>query len=161
MTLLLEEASYREFYKRYKQGNPFAIISAYQGTKTLDINRANTKSLRKKIFDNGYDQIKIVGKYIQDDYPLESMIVFSSPEREHEFIRFMIFFGKKYHQNCITIVDNNSNIWLYSTKQNSTIGAIGTKRLVSNNFQMFDIDVFIMNHLSRTFEIKEIKLVTD
>ena len=161
MNLILEEASYREFYKKYTEGNPFAIISAYQGTKTLDINRANTKSLRKAIFDNGYDQVKIIGKYIQDDYPLEAMIAFSPSDKEHEFIRFMIFFGKKYHQNGITIVDNNSNIWLYSTKQNSTIGTIGTKRLVSNNFQMFDIDSLIKNHLKRTFEIEGIKLVTD
>lgn len=159
--LLLEEASYREFYKRYSQGNPFAIISAYQGTKTLDINSANSKSLRRKIFDNGYDQVKIVGKYIQDDYPVEAMIVFGKSETEHDFLRFIIYFGKKYHQNAITIVDNLSNIWLYSTKQNSTIGGIGTKILLSNNFQPFDINWLIIEHLKRSFIIKGIKLVTD
>ena len=161
MSLILEEASYREFYNRYKKGNPFAIISVYQGTKPLDINLANSKIFRRKIFDNGYDQIKVLGKFLEDEYPVELMIVFSPKEREHEFIRFILFFAKKYNQNGITIVDNNSDIWLYSTKQNSTLGSIGTKHILGNKFQQFLIDRLITDQMFRTFEIEKVKQVTD
>lgn len=161
MKLIVEAASYAEFYKRYTDGKAFAIISVYQGDKTTSINDANTKSFRTKVSNMGYDYIRVMGKYAEDESPNEFTVVFCNETDVKDFIRFILFFAKKYHQNSVTIIDEDSNIWIYSTKTDGTYGGTGTKYLQSGKFQRYEIEDLILRQFKRTFEVNQIKVSVD
>lgn len=157
---LILEASYKEFMKRYQKGYPFALISAYRGDIDKNTNIANNKILRKAMQDEGYDVIRVLGHYQENDDNLETMIAFSSPENEENFLRFLIYFGKKFYQNGIIFVDSSNNIWIYSTKQDSTYGSIGSRKRL-DKFQFFDIDELIQLFSKRTYNVDAVKIVND
>lgn len=158
--LLLEATSYKEFLRRYKKNSPFAIISAYQGSADKDTNIQNNKILRHKLSDENYDCVKLMGHFNEDSYYYESMIAFSTPEREEDFLRFLIFFAKKYNQNHIIFVDSNNMIWQYSTSTTSTIGGIGQKNRLYK-FKTYDIYEIVDLYMKRTFSVDMVKVVTD
>lgn len=159
--MILEEASYKEFMQRYKKGKPLAIISAFQGDIAKTTNIANNKTLRRKITDEGYDQLRVIGKYAEDDAPLESMIVFCyDVDKENDFLRFLLYFARKYRQNGIVFVDSDNNIWIYATKPDSTYGASGS-RIRLDKFQVFDIKNIIDFFAKRSYEVDAVKIVND
>ena len=158
--MIIEAASYKEFHQRYEKGRPFAIISAWQGGLSFSSNLSATKVLRQKISDQGYEQIRIIGRYLESDEDTESMIVFGEPGKDDDFLRFLIFFAKKYRQNQVTFVDSKSLIWHYATRSDSTIGAIGSKIRV-DKFQPFDISNLITAYSKRTFDVEMVRVIND
>lgn len=164
MSELILEANYTEFRKRWKKGLPFAFISAFQGDLDVSQNKANNVYLRKKIKEQGYDAIRFLGHYKETDGYYENMIVFSDkPENYKEFIRFLIFFGKKYFQNSVLVVDAEQNIWEYATKQGSSAGALGSKRRYdkSMNGSNSELDDLLVQYTRRTYELDNIRVVQD
>lgn len=159
--MILENASYKEFMQRYERGMAFALISAYRGDMNYATNVANNKTLRRIIKDEGYDQLRILGGYIEDKSSYEAMIVFC-PEgcEENEFLKFLLYFSRKYQQNGIIYVDKENNIWLYSTRTDSSFGASGS-RMRLDKFQVFDIKNLIEMYTRRTYEVDAIKIVND
>lgn len=164
MKQFLLETNFTEFRNNYKKGNAFAIISAFQGNVDVSKNKMNNIELRKKIILQGYKVINVIGRYQESDSYYENMIVFcDEPERYKEFVRFLLFFGKHYYQNSIIIVDTDSNIWEYSTRQNSTIGAVGTKRRYDKflNMSNNEVEGLIRMFTRSTYELEFIRVVTD
>ena len=164
MKQFLLETNFTEFRNNYKKGNAFAIISAFQGNVDVSKNKMNNIELRKKIISQGYKVINVIGRYQESDSYYENMIVFcDEPERYKEFVRFLLFFGKHYYQNSIIIVDTDSNIWEYSTRQNSTIGAVGTKRRYDKflNMSNNEVEGLIRMFTRSTYELEFIRVVTD
>lgn len=162
--LFTEEANYQEFRKRYKTGVPFALISAFQGGLDISQNKKNNVVLRKKIREQGYDCLRIIGSYIEDNDYYESMLVFcDKPENYKEFIRFLLFFGKRYYQNSFIVVDPEQNIWEYATKTDSTIGGVGSKKRYDKymNASPSELDAIIYKFSMRTYELDAIRLVND
>ena len=164
MNKLLLEANFTEFRNYYEKGIPFALISAFQGDVDVSQNKKNNVTLRKKIREQGYSMINISGKYVESDDYYENMIVFcNDSSRYKEFVRFLLFFGKHYYQNSIIVVDDDSNIWEYATRQNSTIGAIGTKKRYDKflNKSNNEIENLVRMFTTRTYELDYVRLVTD
>ena len=163
-TNILVEANYREFQSRYKDGVPFAIISAFQGNVSLSQNKSNNITLRKKIIEMGYDTIRVIGHYQETDGVYESMVVFcKDPQTYDEFLRFLIFFAKKYYQNSIIVVDKEKNIWEFATKQGSTVGAIGSKRRYDKflNLSNTEFNNLLRMFVERTYFLDSIRVVND
>lgn len=159
--MILEEASYKEFMQRYKRDSSFAIISAYSGDVNISTNIANNKTLRRIIKDEGYEQLRVIGNYIEDNTPYESMIVFCPDNvEENTFLKFLLYFSRKYRQNGIIYVDKENNIWIYATRTNSTFGASGS-RIRLDKFQVFDIKNLIELFTKRTYEVDAVKIVND
>ena len=158
--MLLLEASYKEFFQRYEKDMPFGIISASQGDLPESTNQANNKILRRKIADEGYDQVRVIGKYPESNAEFESMIVFCGDKDEKEFVRFLLFFAKKYEQNGIIYVDSENIIWKFPTRTNSTWGGIGSK-IRLDKFYMFDVEKLIDDFSKRTYEVEKVRVVTD
>ena len=161
---LLIEANYTEFRKRYKKGLPFALISAFQGDLDATQNKQNNVFLRSKIKSQGYDMIRFLGRYIESDGQYESMMVFcDNPDNYKDFVRFLLYFGKRYYQNSVIIVDADSNIWEYATKQGSSAGALGSKRRYDKNMNgsNSELDDLIVQYTRRTYELEAIKVVND
>ena len=164
MKQFLLETNFTEFRNNYKKGNAFAIISAFQGNVDVSKNKMNNIELRKKIISQGYKVINVIGRYQESDSYYENMIVFcDEPERYKEFVRFLLFFGKHYYQNSIILVDTDSNLRAYSTRQNSTSGAVGTKRRSDKFFTMSNNEVegLIRMFTRSTYELEFIRVVTD
>ena len=157
---LILEASYREFMKLYRKGYPFAIISAFRGDLDKKTNVGNNKTLRKYIASEGYSMLRVSAHYEEDYSYQESMIVFYTPDKESEFLRFVLYFGKKFYQNGIVFVDSNSDIWLYSTRSNSTYGSSGS-RLKLDKFIFSDIDKLLDTFSRRTYEVDSVRIITD
>lgn len=158
------EANFTEFRNRYERGKPFAIISAFQGGVDVSQNKKYNVELRKKIIEQGYQVIKIMGRYQESDSYYENMIVFCDDvTRYKDFVRFLIFFGKHYYQNSVIIVDADSNIWEYATRQNSTVGVIGTKRRYDKflNMSNNEVENLIRMFTQRTYELEYVRIVTD
>jgi hypothetical protein len=162
MKELIVEANYTEFRNRYEKGRPFALISAFQGDLDYSSNKKNNIFLRSKIKEQGYDQIRIQGHYQEDDQFHECMLVFCDGDYK-EFVRFLIFFGKRYFQNSVIVVDPDSNIWEYATKANSTIGGIGSKKRYDKflNASNLELDAIITKFSRRTYELDYIRIVQD
>ena len=161
---LLIEANYTEFRKRYKKGLPFAFISAFQGDLDATQNKQNNVFLRSKIKSQGYDMIRLLGRYKESDGQYETMIVFcDSPDTYKDFVRFLLYFGKRYYQNSVIIVDEDSNIWEYATKQGSSAGALGSKRRYDKNMNgsNSELDDVITMYTRRTYELEAIRVVND
>ena len=130
--MLLLEASYKEFFQRYEKDKPFALISASQGDLPESTNQANNKILRRKIADEGYDQVRVIGKYPESNAEFESMIVFCG----------------------------ENIIWKFPTRTNSTWGGIGSK-IRLDKFYMFDVEKLIDDFSKRTYEVEKVRVVTD
>lgn len=160
MKEFIVEANHQEFYKRYKRGKPFAIISASRGNFTKTENKNNNMLLRKYIKKEGYDMIRVIGHYQEDDDYSECMVVFAEPEQEKDFIKFLLFFGRKYFQNSIILVDKDSNIWQYSTKQHGTMGAIG-KKTRYDKFYFSNFDSLIDMYCRKTYQMDAIRIIND
>ena len=161
---LLIEANYTEFRKRYKKGNPFALISAFQGDLDATQNKQNNVFLRTKIKAQGYDMIRLLGRYMESDGQYESMMVFcDNPDNYKDFVRFLLYFGKRYYQNSVIIVDADSNIWEYATRQGSSAGALGSKKRYDKNMNgsNSELDDVITMYTRRTYEIEAIRVVKD
>lgn len=161
---LLIEANYTEFRKRYKKGNPFALISAFQGDLDATQNKQNNVFLRSKIKAQGYDMIRLLGRYMESDGQYESMMVFcDNPDNYKDFVRFLLYFGKRYYQNSVIIVDADSNIWEYATRQGSSAGALGSKKRYDKNMNgsNSELDDLITQYTRRTYELEVIKVVND
>lgn len=161
---LLVEANYTEFRKRYKKGNPFALISAFQGDSDVTQNKQNNVFLRTKIKEQGYDMIRLLGRYMESDGQYESMMVFcDNPDNYKDFVRFLLYFGKRYYQNSVIIVDADSNIWEYATRQGSSAGALGSKKRYDKNMNgsNSELDDLITQYTRRTYELEAIKVVND
>ena len=164
MKELIVEANYQEFRKRYKKGLPFAIISAFQGDLDATQNKQNNVFLREKIKNQGYDMIRLMGRYIESDGTYESMIVFcDNAENYKDFIRFLLYFGKRYYQNSVIVVDADSNIWEYATKNGSSAGAMGSKRRYDKNMNgsNSELDDLITQYTRRTYELEAIRVIND
>ena len=161
---LLIEANYTEFRKRYKKGNPFALISAFQGDLDATQNKQNNVFLRTKIKAQGYDMIRLLGRYMESDGQYESMMVFCDNQDNYkDFVRFLLYFGKRYYQNSVIIVDADSNIWEYATRQGSSAGALGSKKRYDKNMNgsNSELDDLITQYTRRTYELEAIKVVND
>lgn len=161
---LLIEANYTEFRKRYKKGLPFALISAFQGDLDVTQNKQNNVFLRSKIKSQGYDMIRLLGRYKESDGQYESMMVFcDSPDTYKDFVRFLLYFGKRYYQNSVIIVDADSNIWEYATKQGSSAGALGSKKRYDKNMNgsNSELDDLITQYTRRTYELEAIRVIND
>ena len=161
---LLIEANYTEFRKRYKKGNPFALISAFQGDLDATQNKQNNVFLRTKIKAQGYEMIRLLGRYMESDGQYESMMVFcDNPDNYKDFVRFLLYFGKRYYQNSVIIVDADSNIWEYATRQGSSAGALGSKKRYDKNMNgsNSELDDLISQYTRRTYELEAIKVVND
>jgi hypothetical protein len=161
---LLIEANYTEFRKRYKKGNPFALISAFQGDLDATQNKQNNVFLRTKIKAQGYDMIRLLGRYMESDGQYESMMVFcDNPDNYKDFVRFLLYFGKRYYQNSVIIVDADSNIWEYATRQGSSAGALGSKKRYDKNMNgsNSELDDVITMYTRRTYELEAIRVVND
>jgi hypothetical protein len=161
---LLIEANYTEFRKRYKKGNPFALISAFQGDLDATQNKQNNVFLRTKIKSQGYDMIRLLGRYMESDGQYESMMVFcDNPDNYKDFVRFLLYFGKRYYQNSVIIVDADSNIWEYATRQGSSAGALGSKKRYDKNMNgsNSELDDVITMYTRRTYELEAIRVVND
>ena len=164
MKELIVEANYTEFRKRYKKGLPFAIISAYRGDLDASQNKQNNVFLREKIKNQGYDMIRLIGRYIESDGVYESMIVFSdNADNYKEFIRFLLYFGKRYFQNSVIVVDSDSNIWEYATRQGSSAGALGSKKRYDKNMNgsNSELDDILTMYTRRTYELEAIRVIND
>lgn len=161
---LLIEANYTEFRKKYKKGNPFALISAFQGDLDATQNKQNNVFLRTKIKAQGYDMIRLLGRYMESDGQYESMMVFcDNPDNYKDFVRFLLYFGKRYYQNSVIIVDADSNIWEYATRQGSSAGALGSKKRYDKNMNgsNSELDDVITMYTRRTYELEAIRVVND
>ena len=79
------------------------------------------------------------------------------------FVRFLLYFGKRYYQNSVIIVDEDSNIWEYATKQGSSAGALGSKRRYDKNMNgsNSELDDVITMYTRRTYELEAIRVVND
>lgn len=164
MKELIVEANYTEFRKRYASGRPFALISGFQGDMDVSQNKKNNITLRKKMKDQGYEVIRVLGGYIESGSFYESMIVFcDKAENYSEFIRFLMFFGKRYYQNSFFVVDPDNVIWEYSTRPDSTIGGVGKKVRYDKllNGTPNELDALIEKYSKRTYQLNAIRVVTD
>lgn len=164
MRMLLTEANYQEFRKRYEEGRPFALISAFQGGLDASTNKNNNVVLRKKIQQQGYDCLRVMGSYKEADDYYENMIVFcDKAENYTEFVRFLLFFGKRYNQNSVIIIDPDKNIWEYATRTDSTVGGVGSKKRYDKymNASTTELDALIERFTRRTYELDNIRLVND
>ncbi len=164
MKEFITEANYKEFRTRYKKGIPFALISGFKRDLDVAQNKKNNITLRSNISNQGYDMIRIIGRYRESGDYYENMIVFcDKAENYKEFVRFLLFFGKRYYQNSVIIVDPDSNIWEYATRADSTVGGVGSKK----RYEKFlgaattEIDNLIDMFTIRTYELDNIKLVQD
>lgn len=161
--IILTEANYTEFRERYKDDVSFALISGFQSNVSLEKNKKNNITLRKIILKEGYDLIKVVGSYQESGNYYEYMIVFCNNSEYKSFIRFLIFLAKKYYQNSIVAVDPDRNIWEYATRQDSSVGAMGSKIKYDKfkNSSINELNRIIALYTKRTYSLDYIKRITD
>lgn len=134
---VLEEASMSRFWKHFTdEGDCIAIVSAERGERdgltffqNKNLNKKNTRSLRKFVNIHGYGFNKTKGGYVEvrsdgssNEITEESTAIYAHCNDEQEekaFKNFIIALGKKYEQECVFFVGLNKHAkWIFTTSPN-------------------------------------------
>lgn len=134
---VLEEASMSRFWKHFTdEGDCIAIVSAERGERdgltffqNKNLNKKNTRSLRKFVNIHGYGFNKTKGGYVEvrsdgssNEITEESTAIYAHCKDEQEektFKNFIIALGKKYEQECVFFVGLNKHAkWIFTTSPN-------------------------------------------
>ena len=160
--ILLNEIYDFEFRARWKSGTRFIVNSAWQGKFNTDQNIFNTKYLRVKMKEElNLDILRVTGKYAETLMPVECMISFPSDDVDDEMIkRFFYYYGRKFNQNCIFLVDANDLIWILPTRPSSTYGQIG-KLIKWKRFVYQDLEKLLAAFMKQTYELDKILIPFD
>lgn len=121
----LNEASLGRFFQHYTKGEPIAIVSAERQDEdiTKEMNKKNTDSLRRTVFDAKFGYVKCKGGYteIRADGSEEhidcenSTVIYCTKEREKELFKLAFYLGEKFNQDSILFVDSDGNAaWYYT-----------------------------------------------
>lgn len=160
--ILLTEVYDFEFKSRWKPGRRFVLNSAWQGKLDVVQNQVNTKYLRRKMREElNLEVLLITGKYAESLEPVECMVSFPQDDVDNEMLRrFFYFYGRKFQQNAIIFVDENSIIWTLPTRPSSTFGQIG--RLIRGpKFVIQDFSFLVQKFMHLTYEMDRVKIPTN
>lgn len=156
--ILLNETYDFEFKARWKPGTRFIINSAWQGKLDVDRNRANTIYLRRKMKEElNLDVLSILGRYAESQEPVECMVSFPSDDLEDEMLkRFFYYYGRRFQQNAIFLVNKKDVIWILPTRQSSTYGEIG-KLIKWKKFVYQDFEELVTAFMHQTYEFDKVR----
>lgn len=160
--ILLNEVYDFEFKARWSSGTRFILNSAWQGGLDYATNLYNTKYLRKKMVEElDLEVLRITGRYAESLEEVECMVSFPKEETEDEMLRrFFYYYGRKYRQNAIIMVDRKDVIWTLPTRPSSTYGSMG-KLLRGKKFIYQDFAELVSTFMRQTYELDKVRIPTD
>lgn len=132
----VSEASLGRFYQHLNNpDNVIAIFTAYRNENPKSENEKNNSFLKKFIKNAKFGFVRMEGGYVEKTDGSEidvtdeiSFAIFTSKDREEELFNFATSMGKKYKQDSILFVDNSKDAYWVSTRDDSTVGPIGSKK---------------------------------
>lgn len=143
---VLEEASMSRFWHHLTEdGDCIAIVSAERGERdgltffqNKNLNKKNTRSLRKFVNIHGYGFNKTKGGYVEvrsdgssNEITEESTAIYAhctDEKEERTFKNFIIALGKKYEQECVFFVGLNKHAkWIFTTSPNFSGLPVGSE----------------------------------
>lgn len=136
----LNEASLGRFYNHLNNpNNVIAVLTAYRNEKTKEENEKNNNFLKKFIKSAKFGFVRMEGGYVENTEGKEvdvtdeiSFAIFTSKEREKELYNFVVSMGKKFEQDSILFVDKDKKAYWVSTREDSTVGPIGSKKILGD-----------------------------
>lgn len=128
----INEASLSRFYQHYSKGEPIAFISADRGENTPQENKANYQKLKNYVKMAGFGYNRIKGGYVEENgkrvVDESSLVIYATPEREKELLKLVMSLGVKFKQSSIMFIDTKGDVSWISTRDDSWIGTIGTRK---------------------------------
>lgn len=132
----LKEASLARFVS-HLQSNPIAIVSAERSELSSAENKRNTKHLHRLINSGGFGFAKASGGYVEINDKTKrkvyvkgesSSIIYGTEQTEKQLLTFAIATGIKFKQDSILFIDSKHNAFWISTRNDSMLGRIGTRK---------------------------------
>ena len=161
-SILLNEVYDFDFKNRWTSGRRFIINSAWQGKLDVAQNQVNTKYLRRKMREElNLEVLLITGKYAESMEPVECMVSFPPDDVDNEMLkRFFYYYGRRFQQNSIILVDEKDVIWTLPTRPSSTFGTIG--RLIRGpKFIIQNFHSLVQEFMHLTYEMDRVKIPTN
>lgn len=129
------EASLGRIKQHFDRGDVLLFISANRNENTPQENRKNFKELQRYFRAANYGFNKIKGSYVEKKedgssvvVDEDSLVVFAPKEEENTLFKLGLKLGIKYKQDSILFVDSEGKAKLISTREDSFVGAIGSKQ---------------------------------
>lgn len=155
----LNEASLSRFYQHYQNKEPILFISADRSENDKTQNNKNFELLKRHIKLSGFGYNKIKGGYIENGKRIDSensLVIYASHDQEQELLDLGMSLGKYFKQDSIMFIDNNNNVYWISTRNDSSIGSIGTKKKLGK-FKTNQINDFFTKIGNKIFKFDELK----
>jgi len=142
------EASINRLKQHLKNGEPMLFISGYRGENTPEQNNANTWALKRyfNIAGFGYNEIK--GHYKEErdngkfeDVDEKSLVVYTTPDKEQLLLDEGMSVGIKLKQSSIMFIYSDGKAYYISTRNDSWVGSIGTRKYVGRFSELDKNDI--------------------
>ena len=160
--VLINEVYDFEFKARWHPGRRFILNSAWQGNLDYKTNIVSSKYLRAKMKEElDLDVLKILGKYPEQLADVECMVSFPPEDADLELLkRFFYYYGRRFKQNGIIIVDENDIVWTLPTRPTSTYGSMG-KMIRGYKFTLQKFVPLVTEFMHQTYVFNMVKILTD
>ena len=157
----ISEASLGRLYQHIGK-DAILMISANRSELGKSENRANTNTLKRyiKAANFGYNRVKGGYKEKTEDGSMveveeDSFLVYADKDKEKTLYKFGIALGKKFNQDSILFVSTEGKAQFVSTRQDSSLGPIGTKKNLGN-FSFNSISQYYTKIGKKSFTIQTI-----
>lgn len=113
------------------------FISADRSENDKSTNNKNFKELQRNVRAANFGFNKLKGGYVEIDDTTKkekevkgenSLVVYANKDEEETLKKLGIQLGKKYKQDSILFVDTDKNVYMIATRDDSSIGTIGSTK---------------------------------
>lgn len=161
---LITESRLERLRQHLDQHHPIAFISSQRSDVSDHENNLAYNELNRsiKLTHFGYNRIK--GGYVEEngnEVEERSIVLYGKQTDENKLLNFAIALGIKFNQDSILFIDTKGNCELVSTRDDGSIGPIGSTYKLSSKFTMNSIDQFFTRIGHKKFRFKELEECTD
>lgn len=136
----INESSLGRFYQHLTNpDNVIAVLTAYRNEKSKSENEKNNSFLKSFIKKAKFGYVRMEGGYVETTDGKEvdvtdeiSFAIFTTKDREQELYNFVTSMGKRFEQDSILFVDSDKKAFWVSTRADSSVGPIGSKKTLGD-----------------------------
>lgn len=157
----ISEASLGRLYQHIGK-DAILMISANRSELEQSENKSNTNALKRyiKAANFGYNRVKGGYKEKMEDGSMveveeDSFIVYADKDKEKTLYKLGLALGKKFNQDSILFVSSEGKAQFISTRQDSSLGPIGTKQNLGD-FSFNSISQYYTKIGKKSFTIRTI-----
>ena len=156
--MMTETMGLENLQKHFADGDAIAVFSVMHKGISDDERKMNLDKLKGKVKLAHFAKNEIVGEYLEADGSVteeRTFSIFAGPERAQEVRDFAYGMGKKYKQDVV-LYGFDGTLKYISTKDDSSIGSIGTTVEIGNKLDLAELEKFFSKAGGREFRLREI-----